>query len=343
MDKAVKRRDSSYDGIFFTGVRTTGVFCRPSCPAKTPQARNREYFISAREAIFAGYRPCKRCRPMETDGRPPVWVGKLLTEVDQNPSARIRDADLRARRIDPARARRYFLKHHGMTFNAYCRGRRMGKALEQIRLGADLDDVALGNGYESQSGFREAFLKTFGQAPGKSRESDCLVTSWVESPLGPLVVAANNQGVCLLEFTDRRALETQFGAIRRCFECAIVPGRNQHLDQLTDELQRYFAGGLTDFRVPLVYPGSLFQERVWDRLRLIPYGETLSYEGLASSIGCPGAQRAVGHANGQNRIAIIIPCHRVINKNGKIGGYGGGLWRKKYLLDLERRVKTGVG
>src|SRR6516162_10133804 len=161
MERAVARSDASYNGIFFVGVRTTGVFCRPPCPARKPLPKNREYFATARDALFAGYRPCKRCRPMQTDGRPPAWVDKLLAQVDRAPQGRIRDADLRARRIDPARARRYFLKHYGITFHAYCRGRRMGQALQQIRHGADLDDVALGNGYESHSGFRDAFAKTF--------------------------------------------------------------------------------------------------------------------------------------------------------------------------------------
>jgi AraC family transcriptional regulator of adaptative response/methylated-DNA-[protein]-cysteine methyltransferase len=136
-------------------------------------------------------------------------------------------------------------------------------------------------------------------------------------------------------------LETQFTTLRKRFECAIVPGNHQHLDQLNDELARYFAGTLTEFTVPVVAPGSPFQQRVWSALQNIPfpYGETRSYEELARSIGSPGAQRAVGRANGLNRIAIVIPCHRVVNKGGQLGGYGGGLWRKQFLLDLERRVQ----
>src|SRR5439155_16053801 len=134
------------------------------------------------------------------------------------------------------------------------------------------------------------------------------------SPLGPLIVAAKDEGVCLLEFTDRRMLETQFTTLRKRFACAIVPGNHKHLETLKDELGRYFARQLTDFRVPLVYPGSPFQQAVWEQLLRIPYGETCSYEALARTIGVPGAQRAVGRANGQNRIAILIPCHRVVNK-----------------------------
>jgi AraC family transcriptional regulator of adaptative response/methylated-DNA-[protein]-cysteine methyltransferase len=216
----------------------------------------------------------------------------------------------------------------------------MSTALEQIRQGSDLDDVALGNGYESHSGFREAFLKTFGQPPGHCRKADCLVMDVVESPVGPLLVAAQDSGVCLLEFTDRRVLDQQLATLRRRFGSGLVPGRHRYLDQLQEELAEYFAGTRTDFQVPLVYAGTAFQQKVWDGLRKIPYGQTLSYEALAAAIGAPGAQRAVGRANGQNRIAIVIPCHRVVNKDGQLGGYGGGLWRKQFLLDLERPEGT---
>ncbi len=250
---------------------------------------------------------------------------------------RIKDSELRRSGIDPFRVRRYFRKHCGMTFQAYCRARRMGGALDQLRRGASLDDVALGNGYESHSGFRDAFSRTFGRPPGTSHGLDCIVVSWEESPLGPLIAAANDRGICLLEFTDRRMLETQFRTLKKLFACAIVPGENAHLNQLRKELEKYFAGDLKQFSVPLVYPGTPFQERVWNELLRIPYGHTRSYEDVARRIGSADAQRAVGHANGTNRIAIVIPCHRVVNKDGKLGGYGGGLRRKQHLLDLEKK------
>src|SRR5437588_10918446 len=122
MERAVNVSDASYDGIFVVAVRTTGIFCRPSCPARKPLPKNREYYASAREALFAGFRPCKRCRPLDVNGRPPDWIGRLLSEVDRAPTARVRDADVRAMGIDPARVRRFFLKQYGMTFHAYCRG-----------------------------------------------------------------------------------------------------------------------------------------------------------------------------------------------------------------------------
>jgi AraC family transcriptional regulator of adaptative response/methylated-DNA-[protein]-cysteine methyltransferase len=335
MQRAYLHKDSSYDGIFFLGVRTTGVFCRPSCPARRPLARNVDYFSNAREALFAGFRPCKRCRPLDTGGRPPEWVGRAMAAANSS-ETRIKDSDLRRLDIDPFRIRRYFQKHYGMTFQAYCRAQRMGSALTQLREGANLDDIALGNGYESHSGFRDAFTRTFGRSPGTSRDLDRIVVSWLESPLGPLVVAANESGLCLLEFTERRMLETQFNTLKKLFSCAIVPGENEHLRNLRKELQAYFSGKLQQFSIPLVYPGSPFQVRVWNELLRIPYGKTSSYEELARRIGSASGQRAVGHANGTNRIAILIPCHRVVNKDGKLGGYGGGLWRKQHLLDLEK-------
>jgi AraC family transcriptional regulator of adaptative response/methylated-DNA-[protein]-cysteine methyltransferase len=336
MERAYKTRDESYDGIFFLAVRSTGIFCRPSCPARKPYPRNVQYYASAREAIFAGFRPCKRCQPMTANGASPKWIAGLLAQVERDPSGRYSDAFVRSVGVDPARARRYFHKAYGMTFQAYCRGRRLGKALEQIRLGVDLDDVALGHGYDSHSGFRDAFVRTFGNSPGKSRNADCILTAWIESPLGPFVAGATSDGICLLEFTDRRMLDAQFATLRRHFKTAIVPGENQHIRQLKKELAAYFSGSLKHFSVALAYPGTEFQQCVWKELLKIPYGRTVSYEDISRRIGSSRAHRAVGHANGLNRIAIVIPCHRVVNKNGELGGYGGGLWRKQRLLSLEQ-------
>jgi AraC family transcriptional regulator of adaptative response/methylated-DNA-[protein]-cysteine methyltransferase len=341
MEAAYQRRDASYDGVFYLGVRTTGIFCRPSCPARKPLGKNVEYFRSVREAVFAGYRPCRRCRPLELPGAHPAWVATLLARLDQDPERRIRDADLRAIGIEPARARRYFQQRYGMTFHAFARGYRLRRAFQQLRRGAALDEVAMNHGFESHSGFRDAFGKAVGRAPGRSRSLDLVTLSWLESPLGPLVAGATDRGVCLLEFSDRRMLEAQLEGVRQRLG-PVLPGTHPLLDQLRAELTEYFAGDRRAFGVPLVYPGTPFQEKVWNALRAIPYGETISYEKLAWSVGAPRAQRAVGHANGQNRLAILIPCHRVVNKDGRLGGYGGGLWRKQLLLDFERGAQTAL-
>lgn len=342
MEAARHRRDRSYDGIFFVAVRTTGIFCLPSCPARSPLPRNVEYFSTVREAAFAGYRPCKRCRPLEAAGATPEWASQILKSLETAPEKRIRDADLRALGVEPARARRYFQQRYGMTFHAFARAWRLRGAFQQLKKGDDLDEVAMSNGFESHSGFRDAFARLLGTPPGKSRDADCVTVTWIESPLGPLVAGATEAGICLLEFSDRRMLEAQFQSLRTRFG-AILPGTHPLLDQLKSELEEYFAGKRREFTVPLVYPGSEFQVRVWNALRGIGYGETRSYEQVAWAVGSPAAVRAVGHANGQNRIAILLPCHRVVNKNGKLGGYGGGLWRKQLLLDLERGGQGELG
>jgi AraC family transcriptional regulator of adaptative response/methylated-DNA-[protein]-cysteine methyltransferase len=212
----------------------------------------------------------------------------------------------------------------------------LSRAFTNIRNGSPLDDTIFQSGYESHSGFRDAFGKVFGCPPGNCRDRSCVFLAWVPSPLGPLVTGATDEGVCLLEFTDRKMLEAQFETVRKLFQLPVVPGTNQHLERLQDELARYFAGTLRSFSVPLVYPGTAFQRRVWEQLLLVPYGETRSYHEMASAVGNPAAVRAVGRANGLNRLAIVIPCHRIVNKNGDLGGYGGGLRRKQYLLNLEQ-------
>jgi AraC family transcriptional regulator of adaptative response/methylated-DNA-[protein]-cysteine methyltransferase len=189
---------------------------------------------------------------------------------------------------------------------------------------------------ESLSGFSEAFGKHFGGPPGRGRQGECVLAAWLPTPLGPMVAAATGRGVCLLEFTDRRRLERQLAILGRRLRLPVVPGENDHVRRLREEVGEYFAGRRRAFEVPLHTTGTPFQERVWGELRRIPYGETRSYAEVARAVASPVAVRAVGQANGMNRIAIVLPCHRVVNTDGKLGGYGGGLWRKQRLLALEQ-------
>jgi AraC family transcriptional regulator of adaptative response/methylated-DNA-[protein]-cysteine methyltransferase len=172
--------------------------------------------------------------------------------------------------------------------------------------------------------------------PGRV-EIECVVTTILPSPLGDLIAGAASNGVCLLEFLDRRQLETELNFLRARLQAPVRPGYNDHLARLRAELEAYFGGHGKTFTLPLLTPGTPFEQKVWTALRAIPYGETVAYEELARMIGeSPAAARAVGRANGMNRIAIVIPCHRVIHKDGGLGGYGGGVWRKRRLLDLEQ-------
>ena len=335
MERAFQERDAGFDGLFIAAVKTTGIFCRPSCPARRPLRENCEYYATVQEAVGAGYRACKRCAPESATGRAPEWVARLLSHLDASGNGRLTGAELATLGVEASRVRRWFQRHHGMTFSAFCRARRLGKSLELLKRGQSLDEVAFGHGYESHSGFREAFGRLFGDAPGRARGGACITTSILESPVGPLLVGAVEAGVCLLEFSDPERAATQVKAMERLLGLASVPGEHPWLTQLQAELTCYFEGALQTFTVPLVAPGTPFQESVWTALQTIPYGQTWSYETLAERAGHPGACRAVGTANGRNRLAILIPCHRVVNKGKGLGGYGGGLWRKRILLDLE--------
>jgi O-6-methylguanine DNA methyltransferase len=249
-----------------TAVRTTNVFCRTGCPAPSPRVANIRRYATAREALFAGYRPCLRCRPLAS-ARPHV------TDAELRRAERLRSV------LRPARdARRY--------------------------------------------------------RPAGSQ----VVMHLVGTPLGEMLAGITNDGICLLEFTDRPMLPTQLAVLERRLRRPLVAGRHRLLDELAAQLADYFAGRRQAFDLPLVAPGSSFQERAWSTLRKIPPGTTLTYEELATDAGRPGAQRAAGAANGANRVAVLIPCHRVIRKDGEVGGYGGGSWRKAWLLDHERSM-----
>jgi AraC family transcriptional regulator of adaptative response/methylated-DNA-[protein]-cysteine methyltransferase len=339
MYQALAARDAGYDGVFFAAVRTTGIFCRPTCTAKKPKPDNVEFFASTHDALLAGYRPCKRCHPLEPNGKVPSWLRPLMVEVERNPARRWKDADLRQMSLDPSRVRRWFRHNHGMTFHAYQRARRLGLALGQLRHGDTLSNTAYEHGYESLSGFRDAFERFFGELPGRTRDSVLVKMTRILTPLGPMVAGATSEGICLLEFADRPMLETQIKRLRKTLDCVFAPGSNEHIDQLDAQLERYFAGTLAEFTVPLIVPGTDFQRAAWDYLRGIPYGETRTYRDEARAIGSPGAQRAIGRANGDNRVAIVIPCHRVVGADGQLSGYGGGLWRKRCLLDHERQTR----
>ena len=337
MYSALVNKDSNFEGIFVAGVRTTGIFCRPSCTAKKPKAENVEFFGSAHDALVNGYRPCKICSPLNYRGSAPEWLKPLLEEINENPLIRIQSADLRARGLDPSRVNYWFKKHHNMTFNAYLRSLRIGQAFGRIKYGDAVTETAFESGYNSLSGFSDSFKKAAGFTPGKSQAENLITTTRILTPLGPMLAGASEGGICLLEFVDRRMLETQLKRVSRLFKAGIVPGFSRHFENLNSQLEEYFAGTRRAFDIPLVLSGTSFQQQVWQGLQQIPYGTTRSYKEQAEFLGQPGAVRAVARANGDNRIAILIPCHRVIGADGKLVGYGGGLWRKQYLLNHEVR------
>jgi len=204
------------------------------------------------------------------------------------------------------------------------------------RRSTELDEIAMASGLESRSGFRNALPRTIGVPPGRDRAVGPITVTWVDSPVGPLLAGTTDDALCLLEFSDRGELPALMERLRRRFDRIILPGEHPLLGRLKQELGEYFAGRRRQFTLQLALRGTPFQAEVWAALRAIPCGTTISYQQLAREVGKAGAVRAVGQANGQNPIAIVVPCHRVVNSDGKLGGYGGGLWRKQLLLDLER-------
>jgi AraC family transcriptional regulator, regulatory protein of adaptative response / methylated-DNA-[protein]-cysteine methyltransferase len=342
MYRALVNRDPSFEGIFFVGVRTTGVFCRPTCTAKKPARENVDFFATPSEALHGGYRPCLRCNPMDPNKRPPELVERLRAEVERADGGHLTDKELAAMSIDPSTARRQFKRHYGMTFQAYHRARRMGLALREVRNGGRVDHAQNGSGFESGSGFRDAFARIFGEPPTAAKRQGGLFAERIETPLGAMLAIADDEGLRLLEFVDRRAMERELSILRKRLRTNVVPGDHRHLDAVRSRLADYFSGKSLTFDVPLEPVGSPFQLRAWELLRSIPVGETRSYSWMAKQLGDVEMRRAVGRANGENMICIIIPCHRVIRADGSLCGYGGGLWRKKWLLDHERRYASKV-
>lgn len=336
--QALLTKDSEYEGVFYVGVKTTGVFCRPTCPARKPKFEHCEFFETAEQALLASFRPCRRCKPLLHPQQTSDLIQKLVKIVEDNPEKHWRESDFQQLlSVDASTIRRQFKKRFGMTFVAYARARRLGLAMKQIKSGQSVIDTQLASGYESSSGFRDAFSRIMGLAPSLHGQCQILKAAWLDTPLGPMLAIADEQALYLLEFVDRRGLEREILRLRQKTHAVIIPGETGVIHAITEELKYYFAGQLQQFKTPLHLLGSAFQQQVWRALQKIPYGETVAYADLAKHVGRHTAFRAVANANGANQLAIIIPCHRVTNTNGQLGGYGGGLVRKEWLIRHERK------
>ncbi len=342
MWRAFFERDAAFDGVFLTGVTSTGIFCRTTCSARKPKRENVVFFAGADEAMLAGFRACLRCKPMAKTSDKPDLIDPLVKLIEQKADGRIREGDLVALGIDPSTARRQFKRYFGITFQAYSRARRLGAALAVVR-NAKLSgkenlvlDQQLDAGFESPSGYRDAFARLFGTLPSKAEGVAVMYSQWIDTPLGPMLSIADDAGLYVLDFVNRRGLEREIGRLRARHRAVILPGGHRHLDEAAKEIGEYYAGKRRTFSLTLADRGTPFQKQVWQQLLAIPSGQTRSYADIARAIGQPNAVRAVARANGDNYRAIVIPCHRVIGSDGTLTGYGGGLARKQWLLDFER-------
>ena len=331
-------KNPDFEGVFWMGVKTTGIFCRPTCTARKPKRENVEFFPTAKEAILKGYRPCKVCKPLENPDETPEYIQNILEELRLDPSLKFKDFDLVERGVEPANVRRWFQKNHGMTFHAFQRMFRLNTAFKKIQQGENIMETAYDSGFESLSGFNDSFKSIFGVSPKNSKDQRIIDLKRIETPIGTMYAAAVKEGICMLEFTDRKMLETEFKDLAKSLNATIVQGENPHFKTLEKELAEYFAGNRTEFTVSLSPVGTEFQKNVWKVLLKIPYGETWNYKKQSEVLGDVKKVRAVANANGMNKISILIPCHRVIGSNGTLTGYGGGIWRKQKLLELEKAI-----
>ena len=329
MYEAFMHPKASKENSFYVGVLSTGVFNSASCPSKKPLKNNMVFFSSTKEALDYGYRPCLICRPMLKGESVPDYIDELLAEIDHRPMDFISDKDLLVMGIEAATLRKWFLKHHQITFQDYLRYQRINHLFGNIL-------------FDSHPSVHRSYHLgeiVHGSDPtdkdGALTNKKIIKINRIDTPIGPMLAGAVDEGICLLEFTDRKILENQLAHIEKHFNAVLSPGESVHFEKLNEELQEYFKGERKEFTVPLAYPGSPFQISVWESLIDIPFGTTRSYKEQSIILQNPKAIRAIAHANGENRIAILIPCHRIIGSNGDLVGYGGGLWRKQFLLDLE--------
>jgi AraC family transcriptional regulator of adaptative response/methylated-DNA-[protein]-cysteine methyltransferase len=328
---AFMRRDRGWDGRVIGAVKTTGIYCKPSCPARRPKREHVEFFASAEEARAAGYRSCLRCKPDEV-GRDRDAVARaveIIERAEEPPSL----AELAGQvGYAPHHFQRLFKRNLGVSPADYARALRNRRAQAALKAGGRVTDAIYDAGYSAPSGFYSDAKARLGMTPSAWRAGGRGHTvRWTtfDSPLGQMLIAASEMGICRLTFDDSEA------SLRRLFPNATIVHDDGGLKQLVEGALAAIERPAAAPELPIDVAGTAFQEAVWRELRKIPLGETRSYAEIAAAIGQPKAVRAVGTANGDNHVAVLIPCHRVIRSDGSLGGYGGGLDRKRKLLAAE--------
>ena len=328
---AFMRRDRSWDGRILGAVKTTGIYCKPSCPARRPRRENVEFFATREEARAAGYRACLRCRPDEVarDREAVARAIGLIERADEAPSLGEIAA---AVGYAPHHFQRIFKRDLGVSPAEYARGLRSRRTEAALMTSERVTDAVYEAGYSAPSSFYSDAKERLGMTPSAWRDGGrgaTILWTIFDSPLGPMLIAATDKGICRLTFDDSVA------SLKRLFPNAIIREDAGALKELVEGALSAIERPLAAPDLPIDVAGTAFQEAVWRELRRIPAGETRSYAEIASAIGHPKAVRAVGSANGDNHVCVLIPCHRVIRSDGSLGGYGGGIERKKKLLASE--------
>jgi AraC family transcriptional regulator, regulatory protein of adaptative response / methylated-DNA-[protein]-cysteine methyltransferase len=339
--EAVMARDGSLDGAFVFGVSSTGVFCRPSCPAKRPRRANVKFFEQPGEAEQAGYRACLRCRPKAVDGNPQAALVRAICRYSEQ---RIEDRltlGLLAKefRLSPFHLQRTFKSVLGVTPKAYIDAVRLRQVKQNLQAGHSVSTALYAAGYGSSSRLYERTATQLGMTPEKYRRGAVAAVvryTISDSPLGRMLIAATEKGICAIQFADSDQ-QLQQGLIRE-FPFATRRRDDTAMTEWSKTLSRVMQGQPTQSSLPLDICATAFQRRVWEALQRIPRGETRSYSGVAKKIGMPKAARAVARACAANPVAVAIPCHRVVREDGEMGGYRWGVERKERLLAMEQRA-----
>jgi len=328
---AFERRDRSWDERVIGAVKSTGIYCKPSCPARRPKRDNVEFFETAAEARAAGYRACLRCRPDEVGrDREAVAEAVRLIEAAEEPLLLAELAE--AVGYAPHHFQRLFTRDLGVSPASYARALRARRAESHLEEDKPVTHAIYDAGYAAPSRFYADAGERIGMTPSAWRDGgrgETIRFVIADSPLGPLLVAATSKGICRLTFDEDES------ALRLRFPNADIRPDDGTIAEWVEGALAAISTPATARELPIDVRGTAFQEAVWRELRRIPLGETRSYADIAMAVGQPGAVRAVGTANGSNPVAVLVPCHRVIRSDGSLGGYAGGLDRKRKLLEAE--------
>ena len=332
MRAAFARRDAAHDGRFVVGVTSTGIYCRPSCPARRPKEQHCIYLPGPAEAEGRGFRPCKRCKP-EQSAREEVAVANALEIIRSDPAQAALAALAGQVGYSPTHFQRIFKRRVGLSPAAYARALNAGRAQDHLAKGSGVTDAIYEAGYSGPSRFYAAMEGRLGMTPSVWKNGGAGITiRWAvaDTSLGPMLIAATDRGVCRISFGES---EAELSAL---FPQAELAQGGQDFAALLERVIAAVEQPGTGHDIPLDVKGTAFQERVWQALRQIPAGETRSYAQIAVAAGNPKAVRAAGSANGANHVAVLIPCHRVVRSDGSIGGYAYGEDIKRELLRREK-------
>jgi AraC family transcriptional regulator of adaptative response/methylated-DNA-[protein]-cysteine methyltransferase len=340
--EAVLKRDARCDGRFVFAVRSTGVYCRPSCPARRPRREQVHFYAQPEQARQAGYRPCKRCHPDDALAPAEALVAQVCAYLDAHSDEKVTLAHLsRVTGWSPFHLQRMFKQAVGITPRQYAANRRLERLKASLKEGLPVTDALYQAGYASSGQMYASVPAQLGMTPGsyqRGGEGVQIQYALLQSPLGRLMVAYTERGVCMVALGEQDDL--LIDALRAEYPQAAIRPAKQDVHSWVQQVQDYLSGGLHRMDVPVDVRGTPFQWRVWQALQQIPYGSTQTYNEVAAVLGAPGAARAVGHACATNPVALIIPCHRVIRSDGGLGGYRWGLARKERLLAQEKQASV---